>query len=98
MPTDKVSPGAAEGYWTIQVVRRERDQVGPRYVCRAANVTAAGGIAGQLTGASSQLVGYDIYRIDNPHGPHALTLALGQSESVTDAETWTVLQSARRSA
>ncbi len=89
---------AAEGYWTIQVIRRDRDQVGPRYVCRASDDAAARNMAGRLSGSSKDVVGYDIHRIDNPHGPHARVLDLGQSESVASSDTWAVLQAARRSA
>ena len=92
------SPPAAEGYWTIQVIRRERAEVGPRYVVHASDAAAAGSIAGHLTGASPTVVGYDIHRIDNPLGPHARVLALGQSESISDPDAWAVLKAARRSA
>lgn len=98
MTSAKTSPTAAEGYWTIQVIRSNRGEVGPRYVCHAADAAAADGIAGHLTGSSAGVVGYDIHRIDNPRGPHALVLGLGQSESVASADAWAVLQSARRSA
>ena len=89
---------AAEGYWTIQVIRRERAEVGPRFVVHATDAAAAGSIAGHLTGASPSVVGYDIHRIDNPRGPHQRDLAMGQSESITDPDAWAVLKAARRSA
>jgi len=91
-------PPAAEGYWTIQVIRQERAEVGPRYVVHASDAAAAGSMAGHLAGASAAVVGYDIYRIDNPHGAHARQIALGQSESIIDPDAWAVLQAARRSA
>ena len=98
MTAANTSPPAAEGYWTIQVILSQRAEVGPRFVIHAADAAAATGIAGHLTGASSAVVGYDIFRIDNPTGPHARVLALGESQSITDADAWAVLQSARRSA
>ncbi len=98
MTSAKTSPPAAEGYWTIQVIRRERAEVGPRFVVHASDAATAGSMAGQLIGASPAVVGYDIYRIDNPHGLHARVIDLGQSESITDPEAWAVLKAARRSA
>ena len=95
-PTDSAT--AAEGYWTIEVVNRDRDQLGRRYVCHAHDDAEARAIAGHLTGSGREVGGYDYHRIDNPHGQHARTLAIGQSESIDNPDTWAVLKAARRSA
>jgi|WetSurMetagenome_2_1015567.scaffolds.fasta_scaffold86335_3 hypothetical protein len=91
-------PTAADGYWTIQVVNRDRGQIGRRYVCHAHDDAEAQAIAGQLAGSAIGIVGYDYHRIDNPHGRYARTLAMGQWEIIDSPDTWAVLQSARRSA
>ncbi len=89
---------AAEGYWTIEVIRRDRQEGGKRFVCHARDAAEARTLAGHLSGADIGSVGYDYHRIDNPAGRYARDLELGQSEQVQDSEVWGVLASARRSA
>lgn len=89
---------ATDGYWTIQVVNRDRSETGRRYVCHAWDKSHAESIAGHLAGSSMGVVGYDCHRIDNPHGRYARALAIGESEPIDDAGVWTVLEAARRSA
>ena len=96
MTTAESPAVASDGYWTIQMICQDRAQVGLRYVCHAQDDAGARLIAGRLPGATR--VGYDSYRVDNPVGRYALTLEIGQSESVDDPELWAVLQNARRSA
>ena len=98
MTTANTSAVAAGGYWTIQLINRNRDEVGRRYACHAHDEDEARHIAGHLVGALRAAEGYDYHRIDNPAGRHALDIGMGQSVSIDSRETWTVLQSARRSA
>jgi hypothetical protein len=90
------SPRAADGYWTIQLVHRDRDQTGKRYACRARDDLAARTIAGHLAGSGRDAMGYDYHRFDNPAGQFALTLDLGQSERIDEPDAWAALQAARR--
>ena len=98
MPITKTASAGADGYWTIQVVNRDRAEGGRRYICHAGDDGQAQAIAGHLAGAGSGVVGYDYHRIDNPKGRYACALAVGQSEPVDDADAWAVLKAARRSA
>ena len=88
----------AAGYWTIQIAGRERDDIGRRYVCHAWDDGHAQSIAGRLAGSEMGVLGFDHHRIDNPHGRYARALAIGESEAVDDADVWSVLKAARRSA
>jgi len=98
MTTGKTAAAAEDGYWTIQVVNRDRAEIGLRYLCLAHDGAGARSIAGRLAGSARGVVGYDYHRIDNPRGRHASALGVGQSEPVNDAAAWGVLQAARRSA
>lgn len=98
MTVTKTALAAADGYWTIQIVNRDRAEIGARYVCHAWDDDHAESIAGHLADSDDGVVGYDHHRIDNPHGRYARALAIGQSEPIHDADAWAVLQAARRSA
>ena len=98
MTATKTAIAGAAGYWTIQVVNRDRDEIGRRYVCHAWDNGHAQSIAGHLAGCAMGVVGYNFHRIDNPHGRYARALAIGESEPIEDAAVWTVLEAARRSA
>ncbi len=89
---------AAGGYWTVQVINKDRDQVGLRYVCHAHDDQEARDIAGQLSGQGNGGAGYDYHRINNPVGRHTRDLGFGESERIGDPDTWAVLQAARRGA
>ncbi len=89
---------APDGYWTIQVILQDRNQIGRRFVCRASGDVQARSMATNLTGSTRATVGYDYHRIDNPHGKYALDLTIGQSQAVEDPDRWAVLGAARRSA
>lgn len=90
--------GDTDGYWTIQVVNRDRAEIGRRYLCHARNDIDAQSIAGRLAGSDRGVVGYDYHHIGNPPGRYADALAMGQSEPIDDADAWAALQAARRSA
>ena len=98
MTATKSNLAGTDGYWTIQVVNRDRSEAGGRYVCHAWDKGHAESIAGHLAGSSTAVAGYDCHRIDNPHGRYARALAIGESEPIEDASVWTVLEAARRSA
>lgn len=94
----KAGLAATDGYWTIQIMNRERNDQGPRFVCHAHDDEQARSMAGHLAGSGRDVVGYDYHRINNPHGRYARALGIGESERIVDTETWSVLQAARRSA
>lgn len=98
MTTTKAASAGADGYWTIQIVDRDRAGNGRRYACHAWDDGHAQSIASELAGADIGVVGYDHHRINNPHGRYARALAIGQSEAIDDPDVWAVLKAARRSA
>ncbi len=98
MSATKSDLAGTDGYWTIEVVNRERSETGRRYVCHALDRGHAESIAGHLAGSGAGAAGYDCHRVDNPHGRYARALAIGESEPIEDATVWTVLEAARRSA
>lgn len=96
MTTHETSAIDAEGYWTIQIIHRDRDRIGKRYACHARDDLTARGIASHLAGSGRDVTGYDYFRFDNPQGQFACALELGQSQPIDDPAAWTALQAARR--
>lgn len=74
------------GYWTIQIVQQDRDQIGGRYLCHAEGDRQAQSIALRLAGSARTTVGYNYHRIDPPQGMAGL--AMGSSQSIDSPEVW----------
>ena len=90
---------ASEMVARLQSIIDARDAKSWKEVTHTLKGAARGiGAFAMADAASPTVVGYDIHRIDNPLGPHARVLALGQSESISDPDAWAVLKAARRSA
>ena len=92
MTSTKIPSLPASGYWTVQVVKRDQDQIGPRYLCRASDDLQARSIAGHLAGSSTAIVGYDYHRIDPDQERRAPALEIGQSVSIDSPDVWASLQ------
>ncbi len=97
MTIAKTAPAAKGGYWLIQIVNRDRREIGRGYVCHARDDAQAQSIAGHLAGAARGVAGYDYHPIDDPHGPHARVLSVGACEPVHEAAAWAALRAPRRS-
>jgi hypothetical protein len=98
MTIAKTPSRAASGYWTVQVVNRDPDQVGRRYLCRARDDRQAVSMAGHLAGSARSVAGYDYHRLDGSQQLHAPALHMGQSVGIDSPALWAALQAPRRTA